>query len=71
MFKYSLIGKYRQFNLQNLRSVFGYDATLFQADPFHTVFGLAGLSLLGDSSLSSVDAVLCMTKRSLSTLAIC
>lgn len=30
------------------------------SDPFHTVFGLAGLSLLGDGRLKPVNPVLCM-----------
>jgi len=29
-------------------------------DPFHTLFGLAGLSLLGESSLKAVNPVFCM-----------
>uniref|UniRef100_A0A915E360 Geranylgeranyl transferase type-2 subunit beta n=1 Tax=Ditylenchus dipsaci TaxID=166011 RepID=A0A915E360_9BILA len=35
------------------------------ADPFHTVFGLSGLSLLDYPGLEPVDAVFCMTKKSL------
>ena len=31
-----------------------------QVDPFHTLFGLAGLSLLGERSVKSVNPVLCM-----------
>lgn len=38
------------------------------ADPFHTVFGLGGLSLLGNKKLAPVDAVFCMTKKSLGSL---
>lgn len=34
-------------------------------DPFHTVFGTAALSLFGRDGLEPVDAVLCMTKKSL------
>ncbi|VDO93142.1 unnamed protein product [Soboliphyme baturini] len=34
-------------------------------DPFHTLFGLGGLSLLGDSSLKRVNPVLCMTEERL------
>uniref|UniRef100_A0A915Q7S6 Geranylgeranyl transferase type-2 subunit beta n=1 Tax=Setaria digitata TaxID=48799 RepID=A0A915Q7S6_9BILA len=43
------------------------------ADPFHTVFGLAGLSLLGaySDSLTAVDPVFCMGKKYLSDLCIC
>ena len=29
-------------------------------DPFHTLFGLAGLSLLGDRSIKAVNPVFCM-----------
>lgn len=29
-------------------------------DPFHTLFGLAGLSLLGEPSLKAVNPVFCM-----------
>jgi len=29
-------------------------------DPFHTLFGLAGLSLLGDTSIAQVNPVYCM-----------
>ncbi|TKR80726.1 hypothetical protein L596_014749 [Steinernema carpocapsae] len=35
------------------------------ADPFHTVFGLAGLSLLEVGGLEPIDAVFCMTKKAL------
>ncbi|GMR31975.1 hypothetical protein PMAYCL1PPCAC_02170, partial [Pristionchus mayeri] len=34
-------------------------------DPFHTVFGTAALSLFGRDGLEPVDAVLCMSKKSL------
>ena len=34
--------------------------SLSQVDPFHTLFGLAGLSLLGDSSVQPVNPVYCM-----------
>ena len=34
-------------------------------DPFHTVFGLSGLSLLGFEGLEAVDPVFCMTKKRL------
>uniref|UniRef100_A0A1I7XW17 Peptidase M12B domain-containing protein n=1 Tax=Heterorhabditis bacteriophora TaxID=37862 RepID=A0A1I7XW17_HETBA len=40
-------------------------------DPFHTLFGLAGLSLFGETALSIVDAVFCMTKRSLKGKSLC
>ncbi|CAL2037203.1 unnamed protein product [Caenorhabditis brenneri] len=35
------------------------------ADPFHTVFGIAALSLFGDETLEPVDPIFCMTKRCL------
>uniref|UniRef100_A0A915LC10 Geranylgeranyl transferase type-2 subunit beta n=2 Tax=Meloidogyne javanica TaxID=6303 RepID=A0A915LC10_MELJA len=35
------------------------------SDPFHTVFGLAGLSLLGYEGLEPVDPVFCMKKERL------
>lgn len=31
-----------------------------QVDPFHTLFGIAGLSLLGDEQIKPVNPVLCM-----------
>jgi len=31
-----------------------------QVDPYHTLFGLAGLSLLGHSGIRRVDPVFCM-----------
>ncbi|XP_037082614.1 geranylgeranyl transferase type-2 subunit beta-like isoform X2 [Pollicipes pollicipes] len=37
-------------------------------DPFHTLFGLAGLSLLGDRSLAAIDPVLCMPAGTLRRL---
>ncbi|CAI5445015.1 unnamed protein product [Caenorhabditis angaria] len=40
------------------------------ADPFHTVFGIAALSLFGDETLEPVDPIFCMTKRSLGKLSI-
>uniref|UniRef100_A0A915JTX4 Geranylgeranyl transferase type-2 subunit beta n=1 Tax=Romanomermis culicivorax TaxID=13658 RepID=A0A915JTX4_ROMCU len=30
------------------------------SDPFHTIFGLAGLSLLGEDSLKKINPILCM-----------
>lgn len=33
---------------------------LLQVDPFHTLFGVAGLSLLGDEQIKPVNPVLCM-----------
>lgn len=37
-------------------------------DPFHTLFGLAALSLLGDSSIKSVDPTYCMPVHALENL---
>lgn len=34
------------------------------ADIFHTMFGLAGLALLGHGGLRPIDPVTCMPKRS-------
>ncbi|KHJ98845.1 prenyltransferase and squalene oxidase repeat-containing domain protein [Oesophagostomum dentatum] len=42
-----------------------------KSDPFHTVFGVAGLSLLGTDNLSPVDAVFCMPKYSLKGKSLC
>lgn len=39
-------------------------------DPFHTVFGLAGLSLLGDKRLKTVNPVFCMPEESISAIGI-
>ncbi|KRZ23579.1 Geranylgeranyl transferase type-2 subunit beta [Trichinella pseudospiralis] len=39
-----------------------------EPDPFHTLFGLAGLSLLREESLKPVNAVLCMPEESLVSL---
>ncbi|EYC06117.1 hypothetical protein Y032_0078g1200 [Ancylostoma ceylanicum] len=41
------------------------------ADPFHTLFGVAGLSLLGSENLSPVDAVFCMPKSTLKEKSLC
>uniref|UniRef100_A0A158PCG8 Geranylgeranyl transferase type-2 subunit beta n=1 Tax=Angiostrongylus cantonensis TaxID=6313 RepID=A0A158PCG8_ANGCA len=40
-------------------------------DPFHTLFGIAGLSLLDVGSLQPVDAVLCMPKHTLKEKCLC
>lgn len=32
-------------------------------DPFHTVFGLAGLSLLGEHKIKEVNPVFCMSEN--------
>jgi geranylgeranyl transferase type-2 subunit beta len=36
-----------------------------EADPFHTIFGLAGLSVLGYDGLNTVDPTFCMTTKAL------
>lgn len=41
------------------------------SDPFHTVFGIAALSLFNHPELSSVDAVFCMTKKCLGDKSLC
>ena len=33
---------------------------VLQVDPFHTLFGIAGLSLLGHTSIKQVDPVYCL-----------
>lgn len=38
---------------------------LLQVDPFHTLFGLAGLSLLGNGQVKTVNPVLCMAQETL------
>lgn len=37
-------------------------------DPFHTLFGLAGLSLLGEPSLKTINPVFCMPQSIISHL---
>ncbi len=32
-------------------------------DPFHTLFGVAGLSLLGDEAMAPVNPVYCMLQK--------
>ena len=32
-------------------------------DPFHTLFGIAGLSLLGDPGLKDINPVFCMPRH--------
>lgn len=39
-----------------------------QVDPFHTLFGVAGLSLLGDEQIKDVNPVLCMPEDVLERL---
>lgn len=34
-----------------------------QVDPFHTLFGLAGLSLLGNKQIKPVNPVFCMPEQ--------
>ena len=36
---------------------------IIQVDPFHTLFGLAGLSLLGNKELKPVNPALCMPEE--------
>lgn len=36
---------------------------LFQVDPFHTLFGIAGLSLLGEEGIKPVNPVFCMPEE--------
>lgn len=39
-------------------------------DPFHTLFGIAGLSLLGDSNIKQVNPVLCMPEETIRRIGI-
>jgi geranylgeranyl transferase type-2 subunit beta len=39
-------------------------------DPFHTLFGLAALSLLGEPTLAQVDPTFCMPKQVIDRLGI-
>ena len=39
-------------------------------DPFHTLFGLAGLSLLDETSLKPVNPVFCMSQQVIDRLKI-
>ena len=41
-------------------SIFKYCSFYIQVDPFHTLFGIAGLSLLGNRDIKPVNPVLCM-----------
>ena len=41
---------------------------LTQVDPFHTLFGLAGLSLLGNDTLKPVNPVFCMPQETIDRL---
>ena len=38
---------------------------IFQVDPFHTLFGIAGLSLLGEQSVKPVNPVFCMPEETI------
>jgi len=38
----------------------GHKLSVFQVDPFHTLFGIAGLSLLGEEQIKAVNPVFCM-----------
>ena len=35
----------------------------FQVDPFHTLFGICGLSLLGEEKIKPVNPVFCMPEE--------
>lgn len=39
-----------------------------QVDPFHTLFGLAGLSLLGNKQLKAINPVFCMPQDTIDRL---
>ncbi|XP_067950840.1 geranylgeranyl transferase type-2 subunit beta-like [Watersipora subatra] len=39
-------------------------------DPFHTLFGIAGLSLLGDTSIAEVNPVYCMPEKVIRSLGV-
>ena len=39
-----------------------------QVDPFHTLFGLAGLSLLGSSEVKPVNPVYCLPEETIENL---
>ena len=38
---------------------------LLQVDPFHTLFGIAGLSLLGNRTIKPVNPVFCMPQETI------
>lgn len=50
---------------------FRYWHCLFQVDPFHTLFGVAGLSLIGEMQLKEVNPVFCMPQHVINRLEIC
>ena len=37
-----------------------FNCFVLQVDPYHTLFGLAGLSLLGDDRIKPINPVFCM-----------
>ena len=37
-----------------------FNCFILQVDPYHTLFGLAGLSLLGNDQIKSINPVFCM-----------
>jgi geranylgeranyl transferase type-2 subunit beta len=39
-------------------------------DPFHTLFGVAGLSLLGEPNIQAVNPVFCMPQQVLDRLGV-
>ena len=43
---------------------------ILQVDPFHTLFGIAGLSLLGESGLKKINPVFCMPQHVIDRLQI-
>lgn len=54
--------KFRSIQVKN-RLTFGnrHKLSFFsQVDPFHTLFGIAGLSLLGEEQIKAVNPVFCM-----------
>ena len=52
------------------KCAFFVDAFCFvwQVDPFHTLFGLAGLSLLGSSEVKPVNPVYCLPEETIESL---
>jgi len=44
--------------------------SFLQVDPFHTLFGIAGLSLLGESGLKRINPVFCMPQHIIDRLGI-
>lgn len=60
----SLASKQKPHSIQMkswLTSGNGHKLSFFsQVDPFHTLFGIAGLSLLGEEQIKAVNPVFCM-----------